>query len=52
MRIFGKKTVKIASASLLPPPDPRFVTSAYYYNLVEFVSSAKCILIAENKRTN
>jgi len=25
-----------------PPPDPRVVTPAYCYNLVKFISSAKC----------
>jgi len=27
-----------------PPPDPRVVTPAYYYNFIEFVSNVKCIL--------
>jgi len=40
----GKKTVKIVSASGAPPPDHRVVISAYYYNFVEFISSAKYIL--------
>jgi len=57
MDIFGKKTVKIVSASGGPPPnpplppaaessaaDPRVFTPAYYYGFVKFVSSIKCIL--------
>jgi len=62
MRIFWKKTVKIVSASGAPPPnpvylrrleappsDPRVVTSAYYYNFIEFLSSAKCVLFRSKK---
>jgi len=56
MRIFLEKTVKIASASeaLSPNPvhlrrlvagGPRVVATAYYYNFVEFISSAKCVLL-------
>jgi len=30
-------------------PDPRVVTPAYYFNSVEFVSSAKCILFRSTK---
>jgi len=51
---FWTKTVKIVSASGAPPvsirrlgappPDPRVVTPAYYYNLVESVSSVNCDL--------
>jgi len=49
---FGKKNCKNRfsvgeSAPVFrgaPPPDPRVVISAYYYNFVEFVSSAKYIL--------
>jgi len=48
----GKKTVKIVSVSGAPPPDPRFVTPAYYYNFVEFVSNAKCIIIPLKKETS
>jgi len=57
MRIFFlEKTAKIVSASGAPPLNPHFlrrlgsspsdsrdVIPAYYYNFVEFVSSAKCI---------
>jgi len=61
MRIFWEKTVKIVSASRAEPPnprlppaaggsDPRVVIPAYYYNLVEFVSSAKCILFRSKKK--
>jgi len=49
MRIFWEKNCRLAS-----PPNPRLivslrpqtpvVTPVYYYNFVEFVSSAKCIL--------
>jgi len=59
---FWEKTVKIVSASGIrpqtpvflrrlgaPPPDPRVVTPAYYYNFVKFVSSAKCILFRSEK---
>jgi len=51
---FGEKTRKFFSASWagVPPPDPRIVTSAYYYNFVEFVSSTKCILLRLKKETN
>jgi len=36
--IFEKnKTVKIISESKAPPPDPRIVTYAYYYDFVELV---------------
>jgi len=42
MHIFIKKPVKIASTSGAPTADPRVVTPAYYYNFVEFVSSAEC----------
>jgi len=33
----------------LRPPDPRVVTPAYYYNFVELVSSAKCVLFRLKK---
>jgi len=59
---FLKMTVKFASASGAPPPNPRLplaagsstpnlrvVTSAYYYNFVEFVSIVKCILLSPSK---
>jgi len=59
---FLGKTVKIVSASgapspnpHLPPaaggsaPEPRVVTSAYCYNSIEFVSSAKCNLFRSKK---
>jgi len=57
MRIFWKKGCKIASASRDPPPNPPWpptavawlMTPAYYYNLVEFVSSAKCVLLPSKK---
>jgi len=49
MRIFWKNTVKITSASGAPSPDPRVVTVAYYYNLVEFVSSVKCVSLFSEK---
>jgi len=45
--LWEKKTVKIVSAS--PPLDPRVVISAFYYNFVELVSSAKCILFRSKK---
>jgi len=41
--------VKIASASGAPPPDPRVVVSAYYYNFVEFMSNAECVLLPSKK---
>jgi len=57
MRIFWEKTVKIVLASGAEPLNPRLplaaggsaprpplITPVYYYNFVEFVSSAKCIL--------
>jgi len=34
---------------LPPPPDPRIVTSAYYYNFVQFIYSAKCDLLPFKK---
>jgi len=52
---FLDKTVKVVSASRLPPAAevsalrPRVVTPAYYYNFVEFVSSANCILFRLKK---
>jgi len=58
MSIFWEKTVKVVSASEPPPPnpcllpaaaDPRVVTPAYYYNFVEFVSSAKCAFFRSKK---
>jgi len=43
-----------SSASRLPlgalPLDPHVVTPAYYYNFVEFVSSAKCILFRSKQK--
>jgi len=59
MCIFGKKTVKIASAVGggapgnpiclrrlgAPLPDPRVVALAYYYIFVEFISCGKCLLL-------
>jgi len=42
---FLEKTIKSASASGAPPPDLRVATTAYYYNPVDFVSSAKCVLL-------
>jgi len=47
-----KKTVKIASASGAPPPDPRLVTLAYYYNFVKFVSSAECVVLPNKQAQN
>jgi len=48
-----KKTVKIASMSGTPTPDLRVVTPADYYNFVEFVSHATCVLLLskKNKKT-
>jgi len=46
-----EKTVEIASASGDPPPNPRWAPrlsrcdSAYYYNPLDFVSSAKSVLL-------
>jgi len=34
-----------------PPPDPRVVTPAYYYNFVKFISNTKFGLLP-SKRTN
>jgi len=34
------------------PPDLSVVTPTYYYNYVEFVSSAKCVLLAFKKGQN
>jgi len=50
MCIFLKKGCKNRLPYWLPAaggsaPDSRVVTLAYYYNLVEFVSSAKCVLL-------
>jgi len=58
---FLEKTVKIVSASGDPPPKLRLLrrlgylrvaTPIYYYNFVEFVSSAKCILFRSKKKRN
>jgi len=64
MRIFEKKkTVKIASATGAPPPNPRLppsgllpagprprvITLVYYYYFVQFVSSAKYVLLPSKK---
>jgi len=49
MRIFWEKTVKFVWA---PPPDFHVVTSTYYYNFVEFISSAKCILFHSKKEAS
>jgi len=32
-------------------PDPRVITPTYYNNIVEFVSSAKCVLLLLKKKT-
>jgi len=32
-----------------PPPDLRVVTPVYYYNFVEFVSYATCVLLPYKK---
>jgi len=46
MRIFVlEKGCKNRSASGGPPPEPCVVTFTYYYNLVEFVSSANSVLL-------
>jgi len=45
MRIFWKKTVKIASASVFAYQTPHVVTPAYCYNFAEFVFSTKCDLL-------
>jgi len=54
---FLEITVKIVSASCrrglgAPPPGPCVVTPAYYYNSVEFVFSAKCILFRSKRTSN
>jgi len=62
MRIFLEKTIKssqrrgirLPNPRLLPeaeapPPDPGVVTPVYYYNFVELVSSANCILFRSKK---
>jgi len=52
MRVFGKTVKNLHSIGAppsnprLPPAAPRVVTSAYYYSYVEFISSAKSILLA------
>jgi len=58
VRIFGKNCTNRLSLACLwrlgaPAPDPRVVTSAYYYSFVEFISSTKCVLLPskENKIT-
>jgi len=35
-----------------PLPDPRVITPTYYYRYVEFISSAKCILLPLKKGQN
>jgi len=42
-------TVKIVSTLEDPPPDPRVATPAYYYNFVEFVSSAMRFITLKKK---
>jgi len=32
------------------PPDPRVITPTYYYNFVEFISNAKCVLLPSTKK--
>jgi len=56
---FLEKSVKITSASRAPLQNPRLlpatarvVTPAYYYNFVEFVSSAKCVLYSKHTKQN
>jgi len=48
MRIFWRKTVKIALASGASPPNLRVVTPVYFYN---FVSSNNCVLFPLKKKT-
>jgi len=50
MRVFWKKAVKITNPRLLPA-DSRVVSLAYYYNLIQFVSSARCVLSPRRKIT-
>jgi len=60
MRIFWNKNVKLivggsASEPLLasaPPPDPHVITPAYYCKFVEFISSAKCVLLPSKTQQN
>jgi len=57
MRIFWEKFVIIVSARTpvclrrlwAPPPDPRVVIPACYYNSIEFLSISKCILFRSKK---
>jgi len=59
---FLEKSVKFATASEAPPPEPPFASSdwclgprpqrfssAYYYSFVEIISSAKCVLLPSKK---
>jgi len=61
-KYFLKKNVKIASASEIPPPNPRLPMEAWcsasrpprchsrYFSFAEFVSSAKCVLLTSKKK--
>jgi len=59
---FGKKALKILSASGVPPPNPRLlrwlgapppdsrvVTSAYYYSFVKFISRGNAFYYLQKK---
>jgi len=54
---FLRKKLKIAGGKRFQPPFAsgswgRVVTLAYYYNSVEFVFSAKCVLFCSEKETS
>jgi len=49
---FWRKTYKIAASSEVPPSDPHVLTLAYHYNFVEYISSAKCVLLPSKKEQN
>jgi len=48
----GARPRKLACLRRLkaPPPESSVVTHAYYYNYIEFVSSAKCVLLLSKKK--
>jgi len=58
MRIFWNKNAKITSASGAPRTPifsggcPHIITLAYYCKSVEFISSAKCVLLPSKKERN